>query len=115
MLGTLAFGSAVKSVAIPLALGAIRRAIPNYADPQCLMRLVNETANEHFAKHVYFRNVEYDESCAGQPLVEYVDAQFNALGAFENKLLKGFCSIAGLIGFVLLLGHLFRNFTFPVE
>lgn len=110
--GAIALGTAVKSAIIPLALTAIRTRIPNYADAQCLLRLVNETANEHFSNHVFYKNVKYDESCAGQPLDDYVNMQFNELGQFENKLLKGTLTGAGAIAVVLLLVHIAQKFNF---
>jgi hypothetical protein len=53
-----------KSVAVPVLFVAVRAFIdPHYSDPQCGIRLVNQSAPEHFAKHPVWKDLIYDDSC----------------------------------------------------
>jgi hypothetical protein len=53
-----------KSVAVPLLFVTIRAYFePHYSDPQCGIRLVNESAPEHFVKHPVWKDLDYDDSC----------------------------------------------------
>lgn len=102
-MGAVALATVFKSAFIPLALTGIRQYVPNYADPQCLLRLVNETANDHYAQHVYFQNVAYDDSCQGDKLEEYVNSQYNGLGQFEKSLFMKTFMTCGALGAAYLL------------
>lgn len=65
----------LKPIALFAALYAIQKLVsPNYANGQCAMRLVNETDPRAYSVHPYWKDLQYDESCAGQTM-EYFDAQ----------------------------------------
>jgi hypothetical protein len=103
VMGAVALATVFKSGFIPLALTGIRQFVPNYADPQCLLRLVNETANDHYTQHVYFQNVAYDDTCEGGKLHDYVNSQYNELGQFEKKLFLNTFMTTGALGAAYLL------------
>ena len=77
MFGTILVGTVVKSIFIPVALELIRAFHSSkYSNPNCLLRLVNETAPQHYSQHVYYQHLNYDDSCANEELENYVNSQF---------------------------------------
>ncbi|GMI37317.1 hypothetical protein TeGR_g6329 [Tetraparma gracilis] len=79
----LAFTGA-KSILIPLSFHLARYLFnPFYSDPNCLLRLVNTTAPEHYEKHIYWRRLQYDDSCVD--LKPFVLDQFNDYAQAEFK------------------------------
>lgn len=65
---------------IAVLLGIRHTYNPSYANPMCLMKLVNTTAPEHFAVHPFWKDVTYDDSC---DLHAFVQQQFENKFEFE--------------------------------
>jgi hypothetical protein len=79
-----------KSLIIPLSIALHRYLLddPFYSNPQCLLRLVNETAPEHYAAHQFWRSINYDNSCAGPRLKAFVESQFGTFAQAEFMIWK---------------------------
>ena len=78
----------LKSAMIPLSFFAARAAgHAQYADPNCLLRLVNVTAPEHYARHPLWSGLAYDDSCAD--LESFVESQYEStLSKVEFKAFR---------------------------
>ena len=97
-------GSIIKSLSVPCFLLLMRTVYnPFYSSPQCLLRLVNETAPDHYKQHIYFRDMTYDDSCAGQNIHDYVHSQYNSVAQTESQIFQGFLALQGIIGFSVAL------------
>jgi len=74
MLGLAVVG---KSLFLLAAFVITRRYSPLYCSPHCAMRLVNESDPAAYSNHPYWKDLQYDDSCAGDSLKEYVEHQNN--------------------------------------
>jgi len=81
---TLSLFTFAKSAIIPLTFHLTRFLNPFYSEPNCLLRLVNETAPAHYEAHQYWRQLSYDNTCTD--LKSFVLDQFNDYAQIEFKV-----------------------------
>lgn len=121
-LNSIIIGTVLKALSVPCFLLLMRTVYnPFYSSPQCLLRLVNETAPDHYRQHIYFRDMTYDDSCAGQKIQDYVSSQYDTVAMMENKVLQVFLVLQGIIGFAALaymlatkpFRHIVKNLVVP--
>ena len=87
-----------KSVAVMGALSALREFVdPLYANPQCALRLVNETDPQAYALHPFWSGLTYDESCAGERLDAYIGNQSSKVEAFWQSTITYAWNLVGFI------------------
>ncbi len=72
--------SALKAMLIPSSFKVVRFVIPKYASVHCLLRLVNETAPQHYENHPFWKDLTYDDSC--EDLADFVLSQFDRHNEF---------------------------------
>ena len=97
----LAAATVAKSVAMMGAFSALRGFVdPLYANPQCALRLVNESDPQAYAIHPFWNGLTYDDSCAGQRLDAYVSNQSSKVEAFWQVTLTKMWTCLGLLGIV---------------
>lgn len=81
---------------------------PLYNNPQCAMRLVNETNPVAYSVHPYWKDLVYDNSCADEKLLSYVDNQTNNGERFYAEIGILFWNVLGAF---LLLRELYKSVT----
>mmetsp|Transcript_32374 Transcript_32374/g.84922 ORF Transcript_32374/g.84922 Transcript_32374/m.84922 type:complete len:356 (-) Transcript_32374:533-1600(-) len=103
----------LKAIAVPLSLGLLRVYVdPKYSSPHCLLRLVNETAPQHWQNHPVWKHLTYDESCAGyDALSHYVQKQYTDQA--EHRLFTMFICCEALVAAALFLFLLCRHQALP--
>jgi len=71
------FGPIVVKSLLLIALFTVTRTYNSlYSSPQCAMRLVNESDPGAYSRHPYWKDLHYDDSCAGAALEQYVKNQY---------------------------------------
>jgi hypothetical protein len=69
-----------------------------YADPKCLMKLVNTTAPQHYEVHPFWKDIVYDDSC---DLAPFVQQQFD--NKFEFVFFERFCAVLFVVAAAVVL------------
>jgi hypothetical protein len=76
MLGSVFAGALLKSSMVMSMFSLLRTYVdPMYSHPQCALRCVNETDPIAYSKHPYWKDLVYDETCAGDNLQRWIDHQ----------------------------------------
>ena len=80
----------LKAIALPLLLKMYRDFLQmDYCNSHCVLRLVNETNNEHYENHIHWKDVNYNVSLCPD-LQDYVDEQFGENSKRDFKIFKFF-------------------------
>jgi hypothetical protein len=66
----------LKSLLLIAAFAIKRTYDPIYSSPQCAMRVVNESDPGAYSRHPYWKDLTYDNSCAGDALTRYIKNQY---------------------------------------
>jgi hypothetical protein len=66
----------LKSLLLIAAFAIHRTYNSLYSSPQCAMRLVNESDPGAYSRHPYWKDLTYDNSCAGEAMDRYIKNQY---------------------------------------
>ena len=96
--GSMAIALIVKSV-LMLGIFSMLRSYhdPLYSNPQCGLRLVNETDPAAYALHPFWKDLTYDDSCEGDSLQKYISSQSSKVESILQVCLTVTWTFLGLM------------------
>jgi hypothetical protein len=100
----------LKPLAILLPILFIRKFFdPIYCDPQCAIRLVNESDPRAFSVHPYWKDLTYDDSCTPDLLQAYRNGQFSLFEGWLQTNMTMTWNILAIITLTYLIFNSLKN------